>query len=58
MAQFIMLMALHYQIVMQPMFRPSMEFIRGHEIIRGMAPREGVEMRPPDGALIDWRIKW
>jgi len=56
MAAFIVMMALHYQIIVQPVFRPSLELIRGHEVVSVVAERQ--EMRPPDGAVIDWRVKW
>ena len=58
MAAFIVMLALHYQIVMQPVFRPSLELIRGHEVVSVVETREGAEMRPPDGAIISWRMTW
>ena len=54
MAQFIMMMALHYHLSLQPAFRPSLELVRDHEMV--IEYHEGTEMRPPDGAVLDYKI--
>ena len=58
MAALIVMMALHYQIIMQPVFRPSLEMIHGHEVVDVIESREGAEMVQPDGAVLSWRYKW
>lgn len=58
MAAFIVMMALHYQIIVKPVFRPSLELIRGHEVVSVVESHDGAEMRPPDGAMVDWRLEW
>ena len=40
MAAFIVMMALHYQIITQPVFRPSLALIRGHEVYQWWRFRE------------------
>ena len=58
MAAFIVMMALHYQLIVAPVFRPSLELIRGHEVVAVVESREGAEMRPPDGAIVKWRTEF
>jgi hypothetical protein len=55
MAAFVIWAALHYQIIILPTFRPSLELIRDHEIVSVVnAPKNG-ELQP-DGAELQW--KW
>ena len=57
MAAFIVMMALHYQIIVKPVFRPSLELIRGHEAVSVVEiPRNG-ELQP-DGMMVSGRVRW
>ena len=57
MAAFIVMMALHYQIIVEPVFRPSLELIRGHEAVSVVEiPRNG-ELQP-DGMMVSGRVRW
>ena len=58
MALFIVWAAFHYQIFTQPVFRPSLALIRGHQVVSVVESHDGAEMRPPDGAMVDWRLEW
>ncbi len=42
MASFILAVALHYQIIVQPVFRTSLALMRGHEVVSVVEiPRNG-----------------
>ena len=57
MALFVVWAALHYQIITQPVFRPSLALMRGHEVVSVVEiPRNG-ELQP-DGMMLSGRVRW
>ena len=54
---FVVWVALHYQIVTQPVFRPSLALIRGHEVVPVVEIPKNGELQP-DGVLISMRIRY
>ena len=57
MALFIVWAAFHYQIFTQPVFRPSLALIRGHQVVSVVEIPKNGELQP-DGAMVDWRLEW
>ena len=57
MASLVICAALHYQIVMLPTFRASLELIRDHHVVEVVNPPRTGELQP-DGAELQWRVRW
>ena len=56
MALFIVWAALHYQIITQPVFRPSLALIRGHRVASVVEIPKAGELQP-DGVMISGRVR-